>query len=57
MDLVTVRDSKVTSRGNFPQNCAIQVLDSVDNQVVANSFKSHPVRVCEDGVSPSQPEA
>jgi len=57
VDLVTVRDSKVTSRGNFPQNCAIQVLDSVDNQVVANSFKSHPVRVCEDGVSPSQPEA
>ena len=57
MDLVTVRDSKVTSRGNFPQNCAIQVLDSVDNQVVANSFKSHPVRVCEDGVKPIKPEA
>jgi len=57
VDLVTVRDSIVTSRGNFSQNCAIQVLDSVDNQVVANSFKSHPVRVCEDGVSPSQPEA
>ena len=40
MDLVTVRDSKVTSRGNFSQNGAIQVLDSVDSQLVANSFKS-----------------
>jgi hypothetical protein len=35
---VTVRDSKVTSRSSFLQNGAIQVLDSVDNQVVANSF-------------------
>ena len=40
MDLVTVRDSKVTSRGNFSQNGPIQVLDSVDNQIVAHSFKS-----------------
>ena len=48
---MTVRDSKVTSRGNFSQNDAIQVLDSVDNQLVANSLKSHPVRVYEDGVS------
>jgi hypothetical protein len=45
VDPVTVRDSKVTSRGYFSQNGAIQVLDSVDNQIVANSFKSHPVRV------------
>jgi len=51
VDPVTVRDSKVTSRGYFSQKGAIQVLDSVDNQIVANSFKSHPVRVCEDGVS------
>ena len=51
MDLVTVRDSKVTSRGNFSQNGPIQVLDSVDNQIVAHSFKSHPVRVFEDGVN------
>ena len=57
MGLVTVRDSIVTSRGNFSQTGAIQVLDSVDNHIVANSFKSHPVRVYEDGVSPSQPEA
>jgi len=54
---VTVRDSIVTSRGNFSQNGAIQVLDSVDSQLVANSFKSHPVRVCEDGVKPIKPEA
>ena len=51
VDPVTVRDSKVTSRGIFLQNGAIQVLDSVDNQVLAHSFKSHPVRVCEDGVN------
>ena len=57
MDLVTVRDSVVTSRGNFPQNGAILVLDSVDSQVVANSFKSHPVRVYEDGVNSNSPEA
>jgi len=48
---VTVRDSIVTSRGNFSQNVAIQVLDSVDNQIVAHSFKSHPVRVFGDGVN------
>ena len=57
VDPVTVRDSIVTSRGNFSQNGAIQVLDSVDNQVVANSFKSHPVRVCEDGVKLIKTEA
>ena len=57
VDPVTVRDRIVTSRGNFSQNGTIQVIDSVDNQVLANSFKSHPVRVFEDGVSPSQPEA
>ena len=51
VDPVTVRDSKVTSRGYFSQNGAIQVLDSVDNQIVAHSFKSHPVRVFEDGVN------
>ena len=57
VDPVTVRDSIVTSRGNFSQNGTIQVLDSVDNQLVANSFKSHPVRVYEDGVSSNSPEA
>jgi len=56
VDLVTVRDSIVSSRGNFSQNGTIQVLDSVDNQALANSFKSHPVRVCEDGVKPIKPE-
>ena len=54
---MTVRDIIVTSRGNFSQNVAIQVLDSVDNQIVANSFKSHPVRVLADGVKPIKPEA
>ena len=33
------------------------MLDSVDSQVLANSFKSHPVRVIEDGVKPIKPEA
>ena len=57
VDPVTVRDRIVTSRGNFSQNGTIQVIDSVDNQVLANSFKSHPVRVYEDGVKPIKPEA
>ena len=54
---MTVRDSIVTSRGNLSQNYATSVLDSFDNQVVANSFKSHPVRVYEDGVNSYKPEA
>jgi len=45
VDPVTVRDSIVTSRGNFSRTCATEVLYSLDNQVLAHSFKSHPVRV------------
>jgi hypothetical protein len=38
---VTVRDSKVTSRGNSAPNGSIQVLESVDRQWLVNRFSIH----------------
>ena len=41
MDLVTVRDSKVTSRRNSARNGSIKVPDSVDRQWLVNRFSIH----------------